>query len=53
MLAFVLPGLFHSALSRGGQPGWEKALARSSDFLLILSALAFAVYGTTDALSHM
>lgn len=53
MLAFVLPGLFHFSLSRRDDPSWEKALSGLSDFLLILFGLAFATYGTLDALSHM
>ncbi|KAI0511856.1 hypothetical protein KFK09_012490 [Dendrobium nobile] len=48
MLAFVLPATFHLLLLGSKLKLWQRAV----DYLILLVGIAFAGYGTYDALSH-
>lgn len=47
LLSFVLPATFHLVLLGSNLKLWQKAV----DYLILLVGLAFAAYGTFDALS--
>ncbi|PKU81566.1 amino acid transporter ANT1-like [Dendrobium catenatum] len=48
MLAFVLPATFHLLLLGSKLKLWQRAV----DYLILIVGIAFAGYGTYDALSH-